>query len=226
MQNIPAVSSDPLVLYNAEFVKLTIYNDVSNAVDTTTYTFSSAYKEETIDGQVYTPLGGLLAVGVQQRDIRVTSADTSLTLSGIDGDNIYIVLAEKVKGSKLEIIRGFYDDSGILTSNAHRFTGIVTSYNISEEMKIVDDVDNFTVTLSASSFKTVLENRIAGRKTNPASWEYFTPLDSSMTNIYSISDQDSDFGKAPMKKATTSSTAQVDNSQTNQTNQDNGGGGP
>ena len=222
MEYIPAVASNPLVLYNAEFVKLTIYNDVSNAVDTTTYTFSSAYKEETIDGTVYTPLGGLLAVGVQQRDIRVTSADTSLSLSGIDGDNIYVVLAEKVKGSKLEIIRGFYNDSGILTSNAHRFTGIVTSYNISEEMQVLDDTDNFTVTLNASSFKTVLQNRIAGRKTNPSSWEYFNPTDSSMTNIYSISDQDADFGKPPLKKAVTTSTAQTENQQTSQTNQSGG----
>jgi hypothetical protein len=220
MQNIPAVASDPLVLYNAEFVKLTIYNDVSNSANTSVYTFSSAYTEETIDGQIYTPLGGLLAVGVQQRDIRATSADTSLSLSGIDGNNIYIVLAEKVKGSKLEIIRGFYSNTGILTSNAHRFTGIVTSYNISEDMKVLDDTDNFTVTLNASSFKAVLENRIAGRKTNPTSWEYFNSTDSSMTNIYSISDQDSDFGKPPLKKSVTSSTAQVENSQTSQTNQE------
>jgi hypothetical protein len=223
MQNIPAVASDPLVLYNAEFIKLTIYNDVSNSANTSVYTFSSAYTEETINGQIYTPLGGLLAVGVQQRDIRATSADTSLTLSGIDGNNIYIVLAEKVKGSKLEIIRGFYNNTGVLTSNAHRFTGIVTSYNISEEMKVLEDIDNFTVTLNASSFRAVLENRIAGRKTNPTSWQYFNSTDSSMNNIYSISDQDTDFGKAPLKKAVTSSTAQVENSQTSQTNQDTGG---
>lgn len=226
MQNIPAVASNPLVLYNAEFVKLTIYNDVANSLDTSVYTFSSAYTTETINGQTYTPLGGLLAVGVQQRDIRVTSADTSLSLSGIDGNNIYIVLAEKVKGSKIEITRGFYNANGVLTSNAHRFTGIVTSYNISEEMDTLNDNDNFTVTINASSFKTVLENRIAGRKTNPQSWYYFDSTDSSMNNIYSISDQNFDFGKTPLTKAATKSQASVEAGQTTQSYSNGDGGGP
>lgn len=219
MQNIPAVANNPLVLYNAEFVKLTIYNDVANTANTTIHTFSSAYKVETINGQTYTPLGGLLAVGIQQRDIRATSADTSLSLSGIDGNNIYIVLATKVKGSKLEITRGFYGANGVLTSNAHRFTGIVTSYNISEDMDTLDDSDNFTVTLNASSFRAVLENRIAGRKTNPQSWTYFNSTDSSMNNIYSISDQNFDFGKAPLSKASTKSQASVEAGQTTESNQ-------
>ena len=219
MQNIPAVASNPLVLYNAEFVKLTIYNDVANTSNVTIHTFSSAYKTETISGQTYTPLGGLLAVGIQQRDIRATSADTSLSLSGIDGNNIQLVLAEKVKGSKLEIIRGFYNANGILTSNAHRFTGIVTSYNISEDMDTLDDSDNFTVTLNASSFRAVLENRISGRKTNPQSWTYFNSTDSSMNNIYSISDQNFDFGKTPLRKASTSSQAQVEATQTTESYQ-------
>jgi hypothetical protein len=219
MDNIPAVANNKPLVNNAEFVKLTIYNEYGNTANNNVYTFSSSYQTETIHGQAYTPLGGLLAVGVQQRDIRATSADTSLSLSGIDGNNIYVVLATKVKGSQLEITRGFYDANGILTSNAHRFTGIVTSYNISEELDTSNDSDNFTVTLNASSFKAVLENRIAGRKTNPSSWQYFNSTDSSMNNIYSISDQDSDFGKPPMKKDVTSSTAATENQQTSDTYQ-------
>ena len=109
MENIPAVAGNKSLVINAEFVKLTIYNDVNDSGNVTIYTFSSAYQPETIDGQVYSPMGGLLAVGIQQRDIRATSADTSLSLSGIDGNNIYVVLATKVKGSQLEITRGFYD---------------------------------------------------------------------------------------------------------------------
>ena len=217
-QYIPEVDNTSQI-NSAEFVKLTVFNDVSNSANVNVYTFSSAYKSETINGLAYTPLGGLLAVGVQQRDIRATSADTSLSLSGIDGNNIYVVLATKVKGSKLEIIRGFYNANGILTSNAHRFTGIVTSYNISEDMDTLDDSDNFTVTLNASSFRAVLENRIAGRKTNPQSWTYFNSTDSSMNNIYSISDQNFDFGKAPLSKASTKSQAQVEATQTTESYQ-------
>jgi hypothetical protein len=218
MEIIPAVAGNKSLVINAEFVKLTIYNNVNDAGDVTIYTFSSAYKAETIDGQVYSPLGGLLSVGVQQRDIRVTSADTSVSLAGIPSDNIYAVLDTegKIRGSKLQIIRGFYDDNYNLSNYAPRFTGIITSYNISEDLDNTDDIDNFTVTLNASSFKQVLENRIAGRKTNKQSWQYYNSTDSSMNNVYSISDQDFDFGKAPLKKAATNSAASQENMSTNQ----------
>jgi hypothetical protein len=212
MEIIPAVAGNKTNINSAEFVKLTIYNDVNNPTDITVYTFSSSYKTETIDAQTYSPMGGLLAVGIQQRDIRVTSADTSLMLSGIGGDNIYAVLANKIRGSRIDITRGFYNDNYVMTSTAHRFTGIITSYNISEDRH--DLVDNYTVTLNASSFRYVLENRIAGRKTNKESWQLFNPTDGSLNNIYSISDQQFDFGMPVTKTVATSSTASVDASQT------------
>jgi hypothetical protein len=218
MENIPAVAGNKSLVINAEFVKLTIYNDVNDSGNVTIYTFSSAYQEETIDGQVYSPMGGLLAVGIQQRDIRVTSADTSISLAGIPSDNIYAVLDTegKIRGSKIDIIRGFYDDTYNLANYAPRFTGIITSYNISEDLDNSTNTDNFTVTLNASSFKQVLENRVAGRKTNKKSWQYYYANDSSMNNVYSISNQDFDFGKAPLKKAATNSAASQESMSTTQ----------
>lgn len=168
------------------------------------HTFSSAYQFETIDGQEYTPLGGLLGVGQQQRDMRVTSADTSVSLSGIDGNNIVMVLDTKIRGSKLEITRGFYNNNYALTSTAQRFTGIVTGYAINEDRQESDD--NYTITLNASSYKSVLENRVAGRKTNPVSWKEFSPNDTSMDQVYSLADQWFDFGGKPFTGATTTST--------------------
>lgn len=219
MDNIPAVANNKSNINSAEFVKLTIYNDVSNTANVSIYTFSSAYSYETIDSTEYSPMGGLLAVGIQQRDIRVTSADTSISLSGIpsDGsDNMAIVLGTKIRGSKVEVIRGFYDEHYNLSSTAHRFTGIVTSYNISEERH--DLVDNFTITLNASSYKTVLQNRVAGRKTNGESWKSFpiSATDTSMDNVYSLADQYFDFGVKPKEGATTQSTASATTAQGNQ----------
>jgi len=210
MENIPAVANNKTSINSAEFVKLTIYNDVANTADTTVYTFSSAYKYETIDGTQYSPMGGLLGVGIQQRDIRVTSADTSISLSGIpsDGsDNMAIVLGTKIRGSTVEVIRGFYNANYNLSNTAQRFTGIVTSYNVTEERH--DLVDNFTITINASSYKTVLQNRVAGRKTNGESWRSFpvSATDTSMDNVYSLSDQYFDFGAKPKAGASTQSTA-------------------
>lgn len=214
MEIIPAVSDGKTLVINAEFIKLTIFNDVSNTANVNVYTFSSSYKAETIAGQVYDPMGGLLAVGVQQRDLRVTSADTSVTLSGIDGQNIYVVLDKKIKGSKIEILRGFYDSNYNLSNYAPRFTGIVTSYNITEERE--GNNDNFTVTLNASSYRTILENRIAGRKTNESSWKIFNPSDTSMDNVYSLADQKFDFGKPVAAKSTSNSAAATEAQLTDQ----------
>jgi len=219
MDNIPAVANNKTLVNSAEFVKLTIYNDVANTSDVSVYTFSSAYANETIDGTVYLAMGGLLGVGIQQRDIRVTSADTSIILSGIPVDgsnNMEVVLNTNIRGSKVEITRGFYNNSYALTSNAHRFTGIVTSYNITEDRS--DNNDTFTITLNASSYKTVLENRIAGRKTNSESWKVYYPLDTSMDKVYSLADQHFDFGMKPSTTATTASTATIEAMTATQTN--------
>jgi hypothetical protein len=211
MENIPAVANNKPLVNNAEFVKLTVYNEYGNTANNNVYTFSSSYQSETIDGVIYGPLGGLLAVGVQQRDIRVTSADTSISISGIDGNNMAVVLGTLIRGSKLEITRGFYDNNYVLTSNAHRFTGIVTNYNISEERQ--DQDDNFTITLNASSFKSVLENRIAGRKTNSESWKEYNPTDTSMDRVPSLADRAFSFGVEPRQGPTTQSQAATDASQ-------------
>jgi len=200
MDNIPAVANSPPQINSAEFVKITIYNDYTDPTDTTVFTACSSYQDETIDGTVFNAAGGLLAVGSQQKDIRVTSADTTVALSGFTSGIIGTVLGTKIRGSKLEIWRGFYNDQGVLTSNAKRFTGIITGYNIAEDRADLDD--NFTIAVSASSYKTVLENRLASRRTNPESWESFNPNDSSMTNIYSIATQTFDFGKEPKYTST------------------------
>ena len=170
------------------------------AANVNLYTFSSSYSSDTISGIEYTPLGGLLAVGSQQRNLRVTSADTSVQLSGISGNNIYAVLESqgKIRGAKIEVTRGFFNNNYVLANAVVRFTGIVTNYNIQEDRQGLED--NFTVTLDASSYKTVLENRIAGRKTNKNSWTFFDSTDSAMNNVNSLAGFTFDFGADPKSK--------------------------
>lgn len=171
------------------------------ASNVTLLTFSSSYTSDTIDGIEYSPIGGLLAVGSQNRSLRVTSADTSIQISGIGGNNIYEVLESqgKIRGSKVEITRGFFNPNTKVLANAVvRFTGIITNYSIQEDREGVDD--NFTITLDGSSFKTILENRIAGRKTNKNSWQFFDTTDSAMNNVNSLAGFSFDFGSDPKSK--------------------------
>lgn len=200
---IPAVDNVPYVS-NAEFIKLTItYPNAS----TTTHTFSSAYKVETIGGTEYTPLGGLLLVGSQQRDLRVSSSDTTVTLSGLTSENIYLVLGTPIKGSQIQIYRGFYNDNYQLTSTVKRYDGIITSYAITENREERDD--NFTISVNCSPYKVVLENRLAGRKTNSNSWKEFNPNDISMDKVQALDGAYFDFGQPATAKDTTSSVTNL-----------------
>lgn len=200
MTTIPEVSNNATQINSAEFVKLTMYNDFNNTANTSTYTFSSAYTNITISGTTYIALGGLLSVGAQTRNLRVTEGDTTIALSGISGNNIQFVLDSegKIRGSLVEVRRGFFDSNDNLTNSYVRFTGIITNYSITEDREGKED--NFTVVVGASSYKTVLDNRIAGRKTNKESWRYFNSTDASMDNVYSISGVQFDFGQDPKGK--------------------------
>ena len=182
---------------SAEFIKLT----VNNGSTSTVYTFSTSYRAETINGQRYTPVGGLLQIGQQNRDLRATSADTTIALSGIDPDNIFLVLGTPIRGSEVEIYRGFYNDSYILSTATvvKRFTGIVTSYNVSEDHDAESNTDMFSVAINCSSYKTVLENNIGGRRTNQDSWDiFYNGTDTSMVNVPKLNGAYFDFG-VPVK---------------------------
>jgi hypothetical protein len=174
---------------SAEFVKLTVENTNTSV----TYTFSTAYKTETISSVEYAALGGLLAIGQQQRDLRVTSFDTTIALAGVDPENIFIVLGNQIRGSSIEISRGFYNDNGILGSVYNRFKGIVTSYNITETREGQDD--SFNIVINCSSYKTVLENNVGGRKTNQDDWKFlYGNTDTSMDNVSNLAGAYFDFG--------------------------------
>ena len=198
MNIISAVNGVPYV-NNAEFVKLTL-NLAAGGSEI--YTFSSSYRIETFDEVEYTPLGGLMGVSTQQRDLAATSYDTAITLVGVDQTNIYYVLSSDylIKGSTIEFYRGFYDTNYALTSVSLRYTGVVTSYTIQENVDMDQMSDTYTVTINCSNHKTILENQISGRNTNPTSWAEFYANDTSMENVPNLINAVFDFGKPASKQ--------------------------
>jgi len=198
--SIGASSNVVGTIFTSNTANANIANTTGTAYSVNLYTFSSSYTSDTIGGIEYTPLGGLLAVGPQSSSLRVTSGDTSIQISGVSGNNIYAVLESqgKIRGAKIELTRGFFNNNYVLANAVVRFTGIVTNYNIQEDRQELED--NFTVTLDASSYKTVLENRIAGRKTNKNSWQFFDSDDSAMNNVNSLAGFTFDFGADPKSK--------------------------
>ena len=85
----------------------------------------------------------------------------------------------------------------ILHSNivANNCTGFINTFNIGEQW--MEEVRMYvgTVTVSAANIQMILQNRTVGRFTNDSSWQYFTPGDTSMNRVATISTIYYAFGK-------------------------------
>ena len=75
------------------------------------------------------------------------------------------------------------------------FNGYVNTFSISEQW--MEEAREYTgaVTLSASSFQLILQNRNAGRYTNDNSWQSVNPGDTSMDRVNFISTINYAFGR-------------------------------
>jgi len=182
---------------HAEFVRLQIGNPV-----TTTYSFCNAAAPITVSGITFSNLGMLLQLGDIPQDIKSTSDDITISLTGIDPTNVGLILSSNIKGSTVEIWRGFLDSNNqIITSPStqffKRYTGIINSVGISEDFDDQARTRVATCTISCTSMRKVLENRIAGLRTNQKSWQFFYPSDTSMNRVAAISNQYFDFGAPP-----------------------------
>lgn len=189
----------------AEFVRLTL--------PTTTLTFCNAASAIVVDGITFDGLGSLLSISEINRNIKSTSQDFKLSLTGIDPQNVALVLSQDIKGSTVEIWRGFLDDNNqIITTPTQqffkRYQGIVNSMSIQEDFNSQAKTRMATCIVTSTSMRAVLDARIAGIKTNKQSWQYFYPNDTSMDRVSIIASTYFDFGKPPTggSQATASTT--------------------
>lgn len=203
MTTIYAVNGPQII--HAEFVRLT----VGTAEDV--YTFCNASAPVTVNGITFSNLGALLNVGDVQRDIKATSDDMTIQLTGIDPVNIGIILGNEIKGSLVEVWRGFLDSNNqIITSPTtqffKRYQGIINSVSITEDFNTELRQRIATCSIACSSMRRILENRLSGIKTNKSSWQSFYPNDVSMNRVAEISNTYFDFGKPPQKQTQASET--------------------
>jgi len=194
---------------HAEFVKLTV------GTAETVYTFCNAAAPITVGGNTFTNLGALLNVGDVQRDMRSTSDDMTIALTGIDPASIALILSSDIKGSLVEVWRGFFDSNNqIITTPTtqffKRYQGIINSVSITEDFNTEARTRIATCSIACSSMRRILENRLGGIKTNQSSWQFLYPNDTSMNRVATIANTYFDFGKPPQKETQSTDTTQVD----------------
>lgn len=193
----------PSIRY-AEFIRLTMPSNV--------YTFCNAAAPITVDGMTFTNLGSLLQISDIKRDIKANSSDLNISLTGVDGTNVSIILSSDIKGSRIEVWRGFLDsDNQIITTPTQqffkRYQGIVSNYSITEDWNEQMRSRVATVGVSCASFRTILENRVGGVRTTPKIWQAFYPNDNSMNRVPAIAGSYFDFGGEPTTGSQSVTTA-------------------
>lgn len=206
MSTTIAALSSPSIRY-AEFVKLT--------TSTNTYTFCNAASPITVSGTTYSNLGSLLTIGDIKRETKATSGDLSIALTGVDGANVAIILGTDIKGSLVEVWRGFLDSNNqIITTPTlqffKRYQGYVGNFSVTEDWNEQMRSRVATCSISCSSFRTILQNRISGLKTNPTIWKNFYPNDTSMDRVPVIASTYFDFGSPPVAGSQSSTSAPSD----------------
>jgi hypothetical protein len=203
MTTINAVTGSQI--NHAEFVKLTVGNAA------TVYTFCNAAAPITVGGITFANLGALLSVGDVQRDIKATSDDMTIALTGIDPTNVGIILGNDIKGSLVEVWRGFFDSNNqIITTPTtqffKRYQGIINSVSVTEDFNSEARTRIATCSISCSSMRRVLENRLSGVKTNQNNWQFIYAGDTSMNRVSEISNTFFDFGAPPKTQTQASET--------------------
>lgn len=180
----------------ADFVRVDTGTDI--------YRFTTAPSDTlvpSVDSTAFSAVGTLMRVGDVQRDIKSTANETTVTLVGIDTALLGWVLGQNVKGSQIQMWHGFYNTSDQLITTGGMgglyqfFSGIITSFTISETW--MEETRSYvgTITIAASSIQLVLQNRIAGRYTNDNSWQFFNNGDTSMNRVNFIQNINYYFGK-------------------------------
>ena len=207
MTDIAALSGPQI--RHAEFVKLTV------GTTATVYTFCNAAAPITVGGITFSNLGALLNVGDVQRDMRSTSDDMTIALTGIDPANIGLILSNDIKGSIVEVWRGFFDaNNQIITTPTtqffKRYQGIINSVSITEDFNSELRTRIATCSIACSSMRRILENRLGGVKTNQSSWQFLYSGDTSMNRVATIANTYFDFGKPPQTDTQSTDTTTPD----------------
>jgi hypothetical protein len=162
-------------------------------------TFSDYHRSLTIDGTAYTGLGQLLAISDTSGSLRASPADVTISISGIPTANVTAILNNRIKGSEVKIYRGFFNPStgqllSVVGNPAGKFQGVINNFEISDDLEMGSDSGSFTLILTATSVVELLNNKVSGRRTNPADQKEFYPNDLSMDRVPSLAKSNFNFG--------------------------------
>lgn len=151
------------------------------------------------DGQSYTysPLGLFLAVSEFTNELKPSTSDVTISLSGIDQTNLTGIMGyfnrttygqNSLKGSPVTIRRVFFDSTtgiklNIAGNPSIRFQGYISNYSFNDEFNQFNDTTSTTISVSCTNIVSVLDNKLNGRKTNSSDMAYWYPADTLSASV-------------------------------------------
>lgn len=178
------------------FVKIDI-------VDYDTLLFSDHNIPFEYDGDTYNSLGRLMSVTSSSSDLRASPGDITITISGIPNSYLQEILALNIKGSDVQVYRGFFDPvtgeeieipgnsgSGVIG----KFRGRVMNVGIQENWDPQASASTITIQFSCSSVVAMLNNTTSGRRTNPIDQKALYPTDTCFDKVLSLANANLNFG--------------------------------
>lgn len=169
------------------------------AFTTEVFKFSDQLLTWNIDGEDYFGLGRLMSISETVSEIKGSTNEVQISVSGIPNVAITEIVNSRIKGSEVEIYRVIFDTVthqvlAIAGNPAGRFFGQIDNYSISEEYDIDQRTATNVITFICSGTLDILSNSIKGRRTNPQDQKTLYPADLSMDRVPTLVGTYFDFG--------------------------------
>jgi hypothetical protein len=196
-----ALTSYPALQSNL-FIKIECpYYKTSSGASPIAYNFlfSDRIVPYTLSGDSYVGLGKLMNISSSSSELRSTSNELSITISGVPSSSITELIHSRIKGSKVTVKRVVFNaNTGALISITGnpmtRFIGFVNNLSLDEDYDADARQSSNTVVLTCASTIDIMQSKISGRKTNPASMKKFYSSDISMDRVPTLESSYFDFG--------------------------------
>lgn len=161
--------------------------------------FSDLRTTFTINSEEYIGLGNLMNISNSTSELRPSSGELTIAISGIPNSSIAEIVNSRIKGCPVRIYRGLFDATTgtalpIANQVLARYRGFVNNYSLQEEYDINTRTSSNTILLICNSSVDVLQNKVTGRKTNPQSHQLFYPTDKSMNRVPTLENATFNFG--------------------------------
>lgn len=161
--------------------------------------FSDRRQAYTINSEEYIGLGNLMGITGTTSEIRTSSGELTITISGIPNSAISEIVNSRIKGCPVRIYRVIFDPItnvalAIPDNPLLRYRGFVNNYALNEDHDIMTRTSTNTITLVCASAIDVLQNKFSGRQTNPTSQKRFFPSDTAMDRVPNLENATFNFG--------------------------------